>query len=77
LDAKGDIFSDVIVTVDSFELDGIKIDPLVREFAEYVHDANGHLEQKQSHKFYNDLGCNGDVVFRFSTPAYLWLLERM
>jgi len=73
----GQILQDLVVIADNFVLDGIRIDALVREFAVYKHDQNGNLATVQDHPFYNQLGCNGELIFEFTTPAYLWLLERM
>ena len=65
-----------MVEVKNFRLDDIDIDQVVREQAVYSHSFNSSGEYTD-HKFYNTLGCNGIVKFKFSTPSYLWLLEHM
>jgi hypothetical protein len=37
---------------------------------------NGTSEVTED-KFYSELGCNGTVSLKFTTPMYLWLLEHM
>ena len=46
------------------------------EQAVYTHDFNGTSKATEN-KFYGELGCNGTVSLKFSTPMYLWLLEHM
>lgn len=72
----GEIVSDAMINVSNVQLDEIKIDQLMYEMAEYVHDGNGS-KTIAVHKFYGDLGCNGHVQLHFHTPVYLWLLENM
>jgi hypothetical protein len=47
------------------------------EQAEYHHDCNGTAQQVILDKFYREMGCNGTVSLKFTTPVYLWLLENM
>lgn len=72
----GEIISDALINISNITLDEIKIDQLVFEKSEYIHDGNGS-QTIAVHRFYGDLGCNGHVQLRFSTPIYLWLLENM
>lgn len=76
IDEQGNIISDALITVDNVYLDEINIDQLIWSHGEYVHDGNG-TEVISVHKFYGDMGCNGHVQLRFSSPVYLWLLENM
>lgn len=73
---KLEIVSDSVIEVNNFKLDDIDIDQMIREQAVYSHSFNSTSEYSD-HKFYNTLGCNGVVKFEISTPAYLWLLEKM
>lgn len=76
INEAGEIISDALITVSNVHLDEILIDQMMCEKAEYVHDGNGS-KTIAVHKFYGDLGCNGHVQLKFSTPVYLWLLENM
>ena len=76
IDEAGGIISDALINVSNICLDEIKIDQLIHEKAEYIHDTNG-IETIAVHPFYGNLGCNGHVQLKFSTPVYLWLLENM
>jgi hypothetical protein len=76
INEKLEIIGDSVVEVKNFRLDDIDIDQVVREQAVYSHSFNSSGEYTD-HKFYNTLGCNGIVKFKFSTPSYLWLLEHM
>jgi len=76
INEAGEIVSDTLINVSNFFIDEIMIDQLVFDHAEYVHNGNGS-KTIAVHKFYGDLGCNGHVQLKFSTPVYLWLLENM
>ena len=74
IDDQGQIVSDVLVTVSNITLDDIRIDYPVYCNSEYYHDFNG-TQAETTDKFYGTLGCNGSVIFKFSTPIFLWLLD--
>jgi hypothetical protein len=76
VDANNTIVSDARISVSNIEFDGIALDQLVSELAEYRHNFNGTGEPIID-KFYSELGCNGTVTLKFTTPVYLWLLEHM
>jgi len=44
--------------------------------AVYVHDFNG-TGKFVNKQFFGEMGCNGTVELKFSSPFYLWLLENM
>lgn len=76
LDEQGNIVQDAVLTVSDLEFDGINIMQISTERAEYCHDFNGS-QPAGVHRFYGDMGCNGTVSLKFTTPVYLWLLENM
>ena len=76
VDDQGNIIQDALIKIDNICLDEIMIDQLIYEKAEYIHDGNGS-KTIAIHKFYGNLGCNGHVQLKFSTPVYIWLLENM
>jgi len=76
IDEDGNIISDSNIIISDLAFDNIKLKHIVTKLATYSHDYNGSGPQTQS-KFYGEMGCNGTVALRFSTPIYLWLLEHM
>jgi hypothetical protein len=76
VDANNTIVSDARISVSNIEFEGIALNQLVPALAEYQHNFNGTGELSV-HKFYGELGCNGTVSLKFTTPIYLWLLEHM
>jgi len=76
LDADGTIVQDACLKISKISFDDIDITDLLPQVAVYHHDFNGTGAPTQD-KFYNVMGCNGSVHIEFSTPIYLWLLEKM
>jgi hypothetical protein len=76
VDANGNILSDATITVSDIQFDGIDCQYLTTNLAEYQHDFNG-TGDPTTESFYGELGCNGTVTLKFSTPIYIWLLENM
>lgn len=76
LDTLGAIVQDANLIIDNFKFDDIVVGFTILQLATYVHDCNGTEELKE-YKFYGEMGCNGTVELKFTTPIYLWLLENM
>ena len=76
LDEQGNIVQDAVLTVSDLEFDNIDIMQITTDHAEYSHDFNGS-QPIGTHRFYGDMGCNGTVSLKLTTPVYLWLLENM
>ena len=76
VDANGSIVSDARLTVGDIRFDDIDCQYLTTKLAQYQHDFNG-TGNPISDSFYGELGCNGTVTLKFSTPIYIWLLENM
>ena len=76
VDADNNIVSDARISVSDIEFDGISLTHLVPALAKYQHNFNGSGEPIVD-EFYGELGCNGTVSLKFTTPIYLWLLENM
>jgi hypothetical protein len=76
INAQGNIEQDAVITVNCFRFDEILVDQVVQEQAVYYHDFNGTTAAVQE-RFYGSMGCNGTLSLKFSTPVYLWLLEKM
>jgi hypothetical protein len=67
---------DARLKISDIEFDGIELDYMVTQQATYTHNFNGTGPETQEN-FYGEIGCNGTVSLKFSTPMYLWLLEHM
>ena len=76
VDEHGNIVSDARLVITDVAFDEIRLGHLFFEQAVYTHDFNGTGKETEE-KFYGELGCNGTVSLKFSTPMYLWLLEHM
>jgi len=76
IDDDGNIISDATLTISDLAFDEIKLGHMVTKLATYIHNFNGTKELTQD-KFYSEIGCNGTVSLKFTTPIYLWLLENM
>jgi hypothetical protein len=76
IDADGNIVSDAVLNVSDLAFDEIKLGHMVTKLATYIHNFNGTKELTQE-QFYGEMGCNGTVSLKFTTPIYLWLLENM
>lgn len=71
---NGEIIKDVMLSISNLKFDDISLENAISDIAEYHHDFNG-TQAVSVNKFYGNLGCNGQVRIKFTTPIYLWLLE--
>jgi len=76
IDEAGNIVNDARLKITDMAFDEIQLGHMITEQAVYDHDFNGTGVMSQ-HKFYGEMGCNGTVSLKFTTPVYLWLLEHM
>ena len=76
VDADGNITNDAMLNIANVAFDDIKLGQLFIEQSVYHHSFNG-TQAPIKDKFFGDMGCNGYVSLRFTTPIYLWLLENM
>ena len=76
IDEQGNIIADARLQVTDIAFDGIPLGHIVTEASIYTHEFNGHGKYSKE-KFYGEMGCNGTVILKFTTPMYLWLLEHM
>jgi hypothetical protein len=76
VDETGNIITDSKLTVTDIAFDEIPLGHMFTEQSVYTHDFNGTGKVTED-KFYGEMGCNGTVSLKFSTPMYLWLLEHM
>lgn len=76
INESGEILEDRMINISNMALDGIELGQVFYQHARYHHDLNGTADPIED-GFFGDMGCNGKVVLRFSSPSYLWLLESM
>jgi hypothetical protein len=76
LDADKNIIKDASIKIADIMFEEIDIKQIVTDQAEYRHNFNGHGADTID-RFYGEMGCNGTVTLKFTTPIYLWLLEKM
>ena len=76
LDNAGEIVRDVMLIISDVKFDEIELGQVFLEKTTYVHDFNGSQSSVED-QFFGEMGCNGTVSLKFSTPTYLWLLENM
>ena len=76
IDDQGNIMSDTMLGVTAISFDEIDCTQIVQDLAVYRHNLNGSRPEIED-QFFGDLGCNGTVELKFTTPVYLWLLENM
>jgi hypothetical protein len=77
IDENQKIIKDALINITHVEFDGINVDQLMYQYAEYKHHQNTNFGSSITEEFYGTIGCNGIVTLDFTTPVYLWLLENM
>jgi hypothetical protein len=76
VDESGAIINDACLTISDLAFDEIALGHIVTEKAVYTHDFNGTGKAVED-KFLGQMGCNGTTSLKFTTPVYLWLLEKI
>jgi len=75
---NGEIVKDMLLNIDDIEIDDISLGNLLWS-AEYILD---HPQEYKGNTINHldgcvNLGWNGTYVLKFSTPFYVWLLEKL
>ena len=73
---SGEIVRDARLVIGDIKFDEIALGHIFLEKTIYTHDFNGSGDAVED-QFFGEMGCNGTVSLKFTTPAYLWLLENM
>lgn len=76
VDDHGNILNDAMLSIANVAFDNVKLGHAFFEQTVYHHDANGS-QMFGKHKFFGNMGCNGYVSLKFTTPIYIWLLEHL
>lgn len=74
----GIIVKDMLLNIDDISIDGISIGNLLWS-AEYLLDTPQLYNNKTITQLDNcvNLGWNGSYILKFSSPFYIWLLEKL
>ena len=76
VDEGNNIVHDAWLTIADVAFEEIELGHMLVEQAVYTHDFNGTQPEIED-TFFGEMGCNGTVSLRFTTPIYLWLLEHL
>lgn len=76
IDEQHNITKDGLLIIQDLSFDNIELGHVFTTSSSYRHDHNGTTEMAD-HSFYGEMGCNGTVSLKFTTPVYLWLLENL
>ena len=76
IDDQDNIVSDALLSVTEISFEEIDCTQIVQDLAVYRHNLNGTGPEIED-LFFSDMGCNGTVELKFTTPLYIWLLENM
>ena len=76
VDEAGNIIKDATLQISTVTIDGIDVNQLFLDRCVYTHDFNG-TQTEIKDTFHGTAGCNGTIVFEFTTPIYLWMLENI
>jgi hypothetical protein len=76
IDESGFIVKDACLIISDLAFDEIPLGHVLVEKAVYSHNSNGFGDLIQD-KFFGQMGCNGTVSLKFTTPIHIWLLENM
>ena len=76
INESGEIVKDACLTINNLTFEKIELNQIFFDNAIYTHDFNGS-QTEVNEKFYGTMGCNGVVKLAFTTPIYIWLLEKM
>ena len=75
---NGEVTNDMILNIDDITIDDISLGQLLWD-AEYVLDKPQQYNSKEITELANcvNLGWNGTYVLKFTSPFYIWLLEKL
>lgn len=73
VDSGGNIFKDMLLNIESIEIDEMELSQLKWSLSEFVPDNSDRPVLKNC----VNLGWNGSYILSFDSPFYLWLLEKL
>ena len=72
----GEIIRDAGLLISNIKFDEVALGHTFIEKTVYTHNFNGSGREVQD-QFFGEMGCNGTVSLKFSTPLHLWMLDNM
>ena len=76
INEHGEILTDARLSIADVKFDDLSLDQIFNNEAVYYHNFNGSRDAIED-KFFGEMGCNGTLSLKFSTPIYLWMLEHL
>jgi hypothetical protein len=77
IDIAGNIISDIFFQISRLEFEQLDLQEVFCQgYKGYTHSFNS-TQPEFLDEFYGVIGCNGRVEFKFSTPIYLWLHDKI
>lgn len=75
---NGEVANDMLLNIDDISIDNISLGQLLWN-AEYLLDKPQQYNGKEITQLDNcvNLGWNGSYILKFSSPFYIWLLEKL
>ena len=75
---NGEVANDMLLNIDDISIDNISLGQLLWN-AEYLLDKPQQYNGKEITQIDNcvNLGWNGSYILKFSSPFYIWLLEKL
>lgn len=76
LDPNGGILDDVVLLIESAQINTTPIGDIMHRRSLYRHNYNSSGDAVEQ-AFFGSMGCNGTVIMQFESPVDLWLLENL
>jgi len=76
VDENGNIITNAMLSLKDISIDEISLGYNFTKLSVYKHDFNG-TSAPVNDQFYDEMGCNGTVSLKFTSPTYLWFLEHL
>jgi hypothetical protein len=76
VDDSGEIVRDAVLSISDIKFNDIELGYTFLEKTVYTHDFNGSGNSIDD-RFFGNMGCNGTLSLKFSTPVHLWMLDNM
>lgn len=77
INSQGVIQGDCRIKISDLRFNDIALEHTFFTHAKYMHNQNQVNRDIEAHKFYGEMGCNGEVRLTLTIPIYIWLLENL
>lgn len=77
-DSQGNIYQDMLLNINDIVIDDMSVG-MLRYSAEYILDSQQEYQGQMIKSLDRcvNLGWNGTYIFKFQSPFYVWLLEKL